>query len=256
MKLTRSEVGGVHVFACEGELGLHKGDAELLAAVESSLDAGARRIVLDLTRLSWLDSAGIGAVVACSKRAADRAAIVRVVSPPRRGGPKDPHRDPPPPGLRSLRRPRRRARGLRGLMDPEIAREIARTLETEPRLLPVLPDLLADLDELGTSAEEIVSALRRGGVPRGGRALDLGCGKGAVAVALAERLGLAVEGVDAFPPSSNPQGRSPRRAGWANRAPSAKGTCASGWGRPATSTPSFFFPWAPSSGTTRGRSPA
>lgn len=85
-------------------------------------------------------------------------------------------------------------------MDRGIAEEIARTLETEPRLLPVLPELLADLDELGTSAEEIVAALRAGGVPRGGRALDLGCGKGAVAVALAERLGLAVDGIDAFPP--------------------------------------------------------
>lgn len=82
MKLTRSEIRGVQVFACEGELGLHKGDAELLAAVDCALETGAKRIVLDLTRLSWLDSAGIGAVVACSKRAADRAAIVRVVSLP------------------------------------------------------------------------------------------------------------------------------------------------------------------------------
>ncbi len=82
MKLTRSEVRGVHVFACEGELGLHKGDAELLAEVDGALEAGAKRIVLDLARLSWLDSAGIGAVVACGKRAADRAAIVRVVSLP------------------------------------------------------------------------------------------------------------------------------------------------------------------------------
>ncbi|MEE8585961.1 MAG: class I SAM-dependent methyltransferase [Acidobacteriota bacterium] len=53
---------------------------------------------------------------------------------------------------------------------------------------------------LGTSADQIVSALHSAGVEPGSTVLDLGCGKGAVAVALAERLALRVEGIDAFPP--------------------------------------------------------
>jgi 2-polyprenyl-3-methyl-5-hydroxy-6-metoxy-1,4-benzoquinol methylase len=85
-------------------------------------------------------------------------------------------------------------------VNPDLAERVARTMEIDPRLLPLLADLLADLPELGSSADAVVSALRAVGVVEGGSALDLGCGKGAVSVALAERLGLFVEGVDAFPP--------------------------------------------------------
>jgi len=38
--------------------------------------------VLDLTRLSYLDSAGIGAVVACSKRAAGAGVILKIALAP------------------------------------------------------------------------------------------------------------------------------------------------------------------------------
>jgi SAM-dependent methyltransferase len=85
-------------------------------------------------------------------------------------------------------------------MTPDIHESVARAMETDVRLLPVLPDLLIDLWELGTSSEQIVSAFQSVGVEPESLVLDLGCGKGAVAVALAERLGLRVEGIDAFPP--------------------------------------------------------
>ncbi len=78
--------------------------------------------------------------------------------------------------------------------------QVARTMEADVRLLPVLPQLLVDLQELGTSADQVVSALYSAGVEPASTVLDLGCGKGAVAVALAERLAVRVEGIDAFPP--------------------------------------------------------
>jgi 2-polyprenyl-3-methyl-5-hydroxy-6-metoxy-1,4-benzoquinol methylase/HEPN domain-containing protein len=95
-----------------------------------------------------------------------------------------------------------RAGGLRQpqTMDEVLAREVARTLECHLELLPFLPELLADLDALGTDPEDVLDLLRPLGLPPGGRALDLGCGKGAVAFALAEELGLGVRGIDAFPP--------------------------------------------------------
>jgi len=77
---------------------------------------------------------------------------------------------------------------------------IAQAMEADVRLLPVLPELLADLWELGPSAEQVVSALDAVGVEPESTVLDLACGKGAVAVALAQRLGVRVEGIDALPP--------------------------------------------------------
>jgi len=85
-------------------------------------------------------------------------------------------------------------------MPSNVDEQIAHTMEVELQLLPHLPELLADLEELGTSAVDIVNALRGAAVEAGSSVLDLGCGKGAVAVALAERLSLWVEGIDAFPP--------------------------------------------------------
>jgi len=87
-----------------------------------------------------------------------------------------------------------------GEMTLDVNESVARAMETDVRLLPVLPSLLIDLSELGPSPEQIVSAFQAVGVEPESRVLDLGCGKGAVAVALAERLRLRVEGIDAFPP--------------------------------------------------------
>jgi anti-sigma B factor antagonist len=58
---------------------LGQGDEEVIAACGEALEAGARWIVLDLTKVTYLDSAGVGAIVSCSKRAADRAAVMRLV---------------------------------------------------------------------------------------------------------------------------------------------------------------------------------
>jgi len=85
-------------------------------------------------------------------------------------------------------------------MDLDLDESVAQAMETDVRLLPFLPELLRDLWELGTSADQIVTALESVGVEPDSTVIDLACGKGAVAVALAERLSVRVEGVDGFPP--------------------------------------------------------
>ncbi len=70
------------------------------------------------------------------------------------------------------------------------------------RLLPYLPELLQDLDDLGASPaliEELLSG--HGGLPAAARVLDLGCGKGSVALHLLQRhpwVALGVDGMPAF----------------------------------------------------------
>ena len=94
----------------------------------------------------------------------------------------------------------RQARVAVEAMKPDVAHQVADALECAPDFLPLLPELLADLEEIGGSRREIVDLLRPLDLPRGARVLDLGCGKGAVLLALVEELGLHGVGVDAFPP--------------------------------------------------------
>jgi len=76
--------------------------------------------------------------------------------------------------------------------------EIAFVMETEPELLPHLPFLLQDLDELGGNVAAALDLIDLAG-DAPGAALDLGCGKGTFAIALARR-GWTVHGADAFTP--------------------------------------------------------
>jgi cyclopropane fatty-acyl-phospholipid synthase-like methyltransferase len=100
-----------------------------------------------------------------------------------------------------------------GSLKPELARQIAYALECSPDLLPLMPELLTDLEELGGSSSKIVELLRPLDLPRGARVLDLGCGKGAVLLALAAELGVRGVGVDAFPPFIEEAHESARQRG-------------------------------------------
>lgn len=94
---------------------------------------------------------------------------------------------------------------------------VAYALEIDPALLPFVPELLADLDELGSDTELIVATLRELRLPKTARVLDLGCGKGTTAIEIAGTLNLEVIGVDLFAPFVELCGERARRAGVANR---------------------------------------
>ncbi len=86
-------------------------------------------------------------------------------------------------------------------MQSDSDRQIAAAFGIEPVLLPVLPELLADVWVLGSWPEYIVHLLRSAAtLPEGASVVDLGCGKGAVAIPIARDLSFRVHGIDLFPP--------------------------------------------------------
>lgn len=93
--------------------------------------------------------------------------------------------------------------------------EVAHSLDTPPELLEHAPFLLADFDALGGDVAEDLQPLIDAGVPPG-RAIDLGCGKGAHTVALAQR-GWTVSACDLFPPFVELARDRAREAGVAER---------------------------------------
>ena len=82
-------------------------------------------------------------------------------------------------------------------MRPDL--DVAATLECEPDLLPYLPEILQDFDELGSDPQHLIECLEGECLANGiGYALDLCCGKGATSIALAKRFGMRIDGIDAI----------------------------------------------------------
>ena len=77
---------------------------------------------------------------------------------------------------------------------------LAYTLEIDPELLPFIPELLTDFEELGSDADEIVAAVASLALAADSTVVDLGCGKGAVGIEIADSLGFRVTGIDLFEP--------------------------------------------------------
>lgn len=72
---------GVQVLTGSGNLKLGEGDGVLERAFDEAVAAGARFLVLDFSDLEWVDSAGVGAIARCAKRAAEKGAVLKIVAP-------------------------------------------------------------------------------------------------------------------------------------------------------------------------------
>lgn len=84
-------------------------------------------------------------------------------------------------------------------MSERTKKSIAESLEADNQMLPHLPFLLKDLWSMGCSLDQIISIVGTLKFPsKKVNALDLGCGKGAVAVNLAFKYGFNVTGIDAM----------------------------------------------------------
>jgi cyclopropane fatty-acyl-phospholipid synthase-like methyltransferase len=81
-------------------------------------------------------------------------------------------------------------------MQPNKEQSIADSLETNLKLLPHIPYLLQDLWELGSSVESILQLMETLGKSGNKRILDLGCGKGALSVRIADKYRFRVDGID------------------------------------------------------------
>lgn len=83
----------------------------------------------------------------------------------------------------------------------DLALSVVTSLDgSDPRLLPYLPELLQDLDDLGAVPALIEQLLAdQAHLPAQARVLDLGCGKGSVSLYLLQRHPWSVLGLDAMP---------------------------------------------------------
>jgi anti-sigma B factor antagonist len=81
MKANVRHHGKVTVIDLSGKVTIGEGDVKLGQAIGALLDEGRKHLVLNLGGVSYMDSAGIGELVACYKRAAERGATLKLLNP-------------------------------------------------------------------------------------------------------------------------------------------------------------------------------
>jgi anti-sigma B factor antagonist len=74
-------IGNVSVVDLVGRITIGQGDVIMRDEVQSLLDSGRRQLLLNLEKVSYMDSAGIGELVACYKRAREKDGTVKLLNP-------------------------------------------------------------------------------------------------------------------------------------------------------------------------------
>lgn len=64
-----------------GKITIGEGEVELRSLIEDLLKSGHTKIVISLEKVGFMDSAGLGELVACYKRATDGGGVVKLLKP-------------------------------------------------------------------------------------------------------------------------------------------------------------------------------
>ena len=81
MTIEERAIGSVVVLDMSGRLVLGDGDQLLKERVSSHLEQGNRHVVLNVGRLSYVDSSGLGVIVGSSLAARNHGGAVRLINP-------------------------------------------------------------------------------------------------------------------------------------------------------------------------------
>ena len=81
MKVNFRTDGDVAVVDLNGKITIGEGDVVLRDAVDKVLKDDSKKILLNLAKVSYMDSAGIGELVACYKRAREKGGELKLLNP-------------------------------------------------------------------------------------------------------------------------------------------------------------------------------
>lgn len=81
MDLPIRRCGPVSIVELPGRLVRGAATAALRHSIQGLLDSGQARILLDMTQLTFLDSAGLGDLVDCHRRVAETGGALRLLGP-------------------------------------------------------------------------------------------------------------------------------------------------------------------------------
>lgn len=82
MKVATRERNGVYVIAPEGKITIGAGDTQLKSAIVEALEAGSNKILLDMGKVTTLDSSGIGELVGAYHSVTNRGGKLKLLHLP------------------------------------------------------------------------------------------------------------------------------------------------------------------------------
>jgi anti-sigma B factor antagonist len=84
MKLSTRKVGDVTIIDVDGKIVLGDGDVEIKQIVDDLLGRGVKKVVLSLTKVPYLDSAGLGEIIRCFTALRKSGGSFKLLSPNQR----------------------------------------------------------------------------------------------------------------------------------------------------------------------------
>jgi anti-sigma B factor antagonist len=84
MKLSTRKSGNVVIIDVEGKIVLGEGDVEIKKAVDDLTRRGSNRFILNLAKVPYLDSAGLGEIIRCYTALRRSGGNFKLLSPNRR----------------------------------------------------------------------------------------------------------------------------------------------------------------------------
>jgi anti-sigma B factor antagonist len=84
MKFSTRKIGDVIIIDVEGMIILGEGDVEIKRAVDGFLKQGHKQILLNLAKVPYLDSAGLGEIIRCFTALRKNGGDFKLLSPNKR----------------------------------------------------------------------------------------------------------------------------------------------------------------------------
>ena len=84
MKFSSRKVEGVIIIDIEGKILMGEGDIEIKRAVDEFLSRGERSIVLNVAKVPYIDSAGLGEIIRCFTSIRKHGGNLKLLSPNQR----------------------------------------------------------------------------------------------------------------------------------------------------------------------------
>lgn len=84
MKFSSRKVAKVAIVDIEGKILLGEGDVEIKQAVDDLLDKGERNILLNLAKVPYIDSAGLGEIIRCFTAIRKKSGNLKLLAPNQR----------------------------------------------------------------------------------------------------------------------------------------------------------------------------